>query len=132
MYVSMYFCIHVFIDICVCTCMYIYIYTYTYMCIHINTYIFIYIYIYIYIHTLHPIHVCTYRLSVRDALMRVAMESKDNTGSGLPTPIVVVCGTAFIMAEARAELGELCIYVYVCVYVCMYTCTVHKYVYINV
>jgi hypothetical protein len=67
--------------------------------------------------------------------MRVAMESNDKIGSS-STPIVVVCGTAFIMAEARAELGELyiyiCIHVLVCMYVCMYTCTVHKYVYTNV
>ena len=54
------------------------------------------------------------RLSVRDAINRVALEyarAKNNQKSTdttpLPTPVVIVCGTAFIMAETRAELGVI-------------------------
>ena len=52
--------------------------------------------------------------SVRDAVNRVALEyahAKNNQKSTdtapLPTPVVIVCGTAFIMAETRAELGVI-------------------------
>ena len=54
------------------------------------------------------------RQSVRDAINRVALEyahAKNNQKSTditpLPAPVVIVCGTAFIMAETRAELGVI-------------------------
>lgn len=51
----------------------------------------------------------TVRDAVRTAVALVASESQINSlesGSKIPSkPVVVVCGTAFIMAEARAELG---------------------------
>jgi hypothetical protein len=49
------------------------------------------------------------REAVRRAIELVASEAHlipSNSGSEKTTvPVVVVCGTAFIMAEARAELG---------------------------
>lgn len=57
------------------------------------------------------------RQTVREALQRIAAEfaqitstpkeqSMENSPSQ-PVPVVVVCGTAFIMAEVRAELGVI-------------------------
>ena len=48
------------------------------------------------------------RQSVREAINTVAAEytQRDNI-LPLPVPVVIVCGTAFIMAEARAELGVI-------------------------
>ena len=51
----------------------------------------------------------TVRDGVRKAVELVAAEAhlaSPKSGSGMSkVPVVVVCGTAFIMAEARAELG---------------------------
>ena len=46
------------------------------------------------------------RSSVRRAIELVAAEAHlESRNSRSKVPVVVVCGTAFIMAEARAELG---------------------------
>ena len=53
----------------------------------------------------------TVRSTLRNAIQAAGQEyltlqqQSSHTGSKVPVPLVVVCGTAFVMAEARAELG---------------------------
>ena len=48
------------------------------------------------------------RQSVREAINSVAEECAQTENIlPIPVPVVIVCGTAFIMAEARAELGVI-------------------------
>ena len=48
------------------------------------------------------------RQSVREAINSVAEEyAQTENILSMPVPVVIVCGTAFIMAEARAELGVI-------------------------
>lgn len=53
-------------------------------------------------HHLHPTHPDLQSPSLQKSL---ALFHSNGGASKLPPPLVVVCGTAFVMAEARAELG---------------------------